>query len=90
AFLAGLIPSIIAMIIGSQFGKPTSSEMKDLMDRCRGKRGDVSPKIHAAASSNLTSENKAVSQFVFGTRSLSGSAVKIDAIFGTNEIGAIC
>ncbi|MEA4922268.1 MAG: sodium/proline symporter [Eubacteriaceae bacterium] len=90
AFLAGVVVSWIAMIIGSQFGKPTSSEMKDLMDRCKGKRGDVSPKVHAAASNSLTSENKAVSQFVFGTRAADGETVKINKIFGLEETGAIC
>ena len=64
--------------------------MKDLMDRCKGKRGDVSPKVHAAASNSLTSENKAVSQFVFGTRAADGETVKINKIFGLEETGAIC
>jgi len=32
-FFAGLIVSIPAMIIGSQFGKPTSPEIRDLVDR---------------------------------------------------------
>lgn len=32
-FFAGLIVSIPAMIIGSQFGTPTSPEMRDLIDR---------------------------------------------------------
>ena len=32
-FFAGLIVSVLAMIIGSQFGTPVSEEMKDLIDR---------------------------------------------------------
>lgn len=66
-FLAGVVISWIAMLIGSQFGKPTSSEMKDLMERAKGKKVKVSPKVQAATSKNLTTENKAVSQFVFSS-----------------------
>jgi len=89
-FLAGVIISWIAMIIGSQFGKPTSPEMNELVNRAKGKRADVSPKMQAAASSNLTAENKAVSQFVFGTKSLAGSEAKIERIFNRGDIELTC
>lgn len=64
-FFAGVILSSIAMYIGSHFGKPTSKEMKDLMDRAKGKKANVSPKIQIATSKHLSTENKAISQFVF-------------------------
>ena len=67
-FFIGLILSWIAMIIGSHFGKPTSREIQDLMERAKGKKVNVSPKVQMATSKHLSTENKAISQFVFGTR----------------------
>jgi len=67
-FFAGIILSWIAMIIGSRFGKPTSKEMQDLMERAKGKKANVSPKIQLATSKHLSTENKAISQYVFGNR----------------------
>lgn len=64
-FFAGIILSWIAMIIGSHFGKPTSKEMEDLMERAKGKKANVSPKVQLAASKHLSTESKAISQFVF-------------------------
>ena len=66
-FLAGVVVSFAAMIIGSQFGKPTSREMKDLVDRAKGTKAKVPPKVQVATSKHLTTENKAVSQFVFSS-----------------------
>ena len=64
-FFAGVILSWIAMIIGSQFGKPTSKEMRDLMERAKGKKANVSKKVQVATSKHLSTESKAISQFVF-------------------------
>lgn len=67
-FFAGIIVSWIAMIVGSRYGKPTSKDMQDLMERAKGKKVNVSPKIQAAASKHLSTENKAISQFMFQNR----------------------
>lgn len=67
-FFAGVIVAFAAMIIGSQFGKPTSPEMKELMERAKGKRIDVSKNVQMASSKHLNTETKAVSQFVFQRR----------------------
>lgn len=67
-FLAGVVVSTIAMIVGSQFGKPTSPEMKDLMDRAKGKKANVPKKVQVASSKHLNTENKVVSQFVFSSQ----------------------
>ncbi len=69
-FFAGVVISFAAMIIFSQFGKPTSQEMRDLMDRAKGKQADVPKKVQVATSKHLSTENKAVSQFVFGEMKL--------------------
>lgn len=66
-FLAGVVVSSIAMFIGSQFGKPTSPEIMDLMDRAAAKNAKVSPKLQGAASKNLATEARAVSQFMNST-----------------------
>lgn len=68
-FFAGIIVSWIAMIIGSRFGKPTSKEIQDLVERAKGKKANVSPKIQMATSKHLSTENKAISQFVFNNNS---------------------
>ncbi|MEG1584986.1 MAG: hypothetical protein RR361_08045, partial [Anaerovorax sp.] len=60
----GVIISIIAMIVGSQFGKPTSPEIIELMDKAAAKHAKISPKLEGAASKNLATEGKAVSQFI--------------------------
>ncbi len=67
-FFAGIILSWIAMIVGSNFGRPTSKEMHDLVERCKGKKANVSPKVQMATSKHLSTENKAISQFVLGNR----------------------
>lgn len=64
AFLAGVVISIIAMIIGSQFGKPTSPEMVALVEKSKGKKAEISPKIQAATSTQMSAENNAVSKFI--------------------------
>ena len=64
-FFAGIIVSTLAMIIGSQFGKPTSPEMCDLMERAKGKKIAVSKNVQVASSKHLSTENKAITQFVF-------------------------
>lgn len=68
-FFAGVILSWVAMIVGSRYGKPVSPEMQDLVERAKGKKANVSPKIQMATSKHLSTENKAVSQFVFAKRS---------------------
>lgn len=67
-FFAGVIVSFLAMIIGSQFGKPTSPEMCELMERAKGKKIDVSKDVQVAASKHLNTETKAISQFVFNRK----------------------
>ncbi|MEG0829571.1 MAG: sodium/proline symporter [Anaerovoracaceae bacterium] len=67
-FLAGVAVSWLAMIIGSQFGKPTSKEMCDIVDRAAGTKAKVPPKLQAATSKHLNGENQAVSQFVFARK----------------------
>lgn len=67
-FFAGIILSWIAMFIGSHYGRPTSKEIKDLMERAKGKKANVSPKVQLATSKHLSTENKAISQFVFSNR----------------------
>ena len=64
-FFVGVIASALAMIIGSNFGKPTSPEMCDLMERAKGKKIAVSKKVQVASSKHLSTENKAITQFVF-------------------------
>ena len=64
----GLIAGCLAMIIGSQFGKPTSPEMCELMERAKGKKIDVSKDVQVASSKHLSTETKAISQFVFNRR----------------------
>lgn len=64
-FFAGIILSWVAMIIGSRFGKPTSRDMEDLVERAKGKKANVSPKVQLASSKHLSTENKAISQFIF-------------------------
>ena len=64
-FFVGVIASTLAMIIGSNFGKPTSPEMCDLMERAKGKKIAVSKKVQVASSKHLSTENKAMTQFVF-------------------------
>ncbi len=64
-FFAGIIVSILAMVIGSQFGKPTSPEMMELMERAKGKKIAVSKSVEVASSKHLSTENKAITQFVF-------------------------
>lgn len=71
-FFAGVIVSWVAMLIGSQFGKPTSGEMRDLMDRAKGKKADVPRKVQVASSKHLSTENKAVTQFVFENNYIEG------------------
>jgi len=77
SFLAGVVVSIIAMFIGSQFGKPTTPEMMDLMDRAAAKNAKVSPKLEVAASKYLATENKAISQFVFSTNYIENKGFQI-------------
>lgn len=67
-FFAGVIVAFAAMIIGSQFGKPTSPQMCELMERAKGKKIGVSKKVQVASSKHLHTETKAVSQFVFRRR----------------------
>lgn len=69
AFIAGLIPSFICMIIFSHFGKPTSPEMCELMERAKGKKIDVSKQVQVASSKQLSTESRAITQFVFNKRS---------------------
>ncbi|MEG0156634.1 MAG: sodium/proline symporter [Anaerovoracaceae bacterium] len=63
-FLAGVVVSWIAMIIGSHFGKPVSAEMIKLVERSAGTKAKVSPKLQAATSTQMSAENNAVSQFI--------------------------
>ncbi|MCQ4637730.1 sodium/proline symporter [Anaerovorax odorimutans] len=67
-FFAGVILSWIAMLIFSQFGKPTSKDMCDLMERAKGKKANVSKKVQVATSKHLSTESKAISQFVFANK----------------------
>ncbi|MDD4200710.1 MAG: sodium/solute symporter, partial [Eubacteriales bacterium] len=69
-FFAGIIVSTLAMIIGSQFGKPTSPEMCDLMERAKGKKIAISKNVQVASSKHLSTENKAITQFVFNKMAL--------------------
>lgn len=64
-FFVGFIVSWLAMIIFSHFGKPTSPEIKDLMERAKGKKVTVSKKVQMSSSKHLSTENKAITQFVF-------------------------
>ena len=63
-FFVGVIASALAMIIGSNFGKPTSRNVR-LMERAKGKKIAVSKKVQVASSKHLSTENKAITQFVF-------------------------
>ncbi|HIU25590.1 MAG TPA: sodium/proline symporter [Candidatus Copromorpha excrementigallinarum] len=67
-FFIGALLSFIAMIIFSNFGKPTSPEMKDLIERAKGKKITVSKKVQVASSKHLSTENKAITQFVFSKK----------------------
>lgn len=68
-FFVGAVLSFLAMIIFSNFGKPTSPEMCDLMERAKGKKIAVSKKVQVASSKHLSTENKAITQFVFSRQS---------------------
>lgn len=63
-FFAAIVVSTLCMVIGSQFGKPTSPEMKELMERAKGKKIEVSKQVQVASSKHLHTETKAISQFV--------------------------
>lgn len=67
-FFAGVIAAFAAMIIGSHFGKPTSPEMCELMERAKGKKINVSKNVQIASSKHLNTETKAISKFVFQRR----------------------
>ncbi len=67
-FFVGVIGSALAMIVGSHFGKPTSQEICDLMDRAKGKKVAVSKEVQVATSKHLSTETKAITQFVFSKR----------------------
>lgn len=67
-FFAGIIVSGLCMFIFSHFGKPTSPEMQDLVERAKGKKIAVSKKVQVASSKHLSTETKAISQFVFSRR----------------------
>lgn len=67
-FFVGVIGSTIAMIIGSNFGKPTSKEICDLMERAKGKKIEVSKQVQTASSKHLSTENRAITQFVFSKK----------------------
>ena len=67
-FFAGIIVSALAMAIFSHFGKPTSPEMCDLVERAKGKKIAVSKKVQVASSKHLSTENKAITQFVFNKK----------------------
>ena len=69
AFIAGIVPSWICMLVFSNFGKPTSPEMCELMDRAKGKKIDVSKQVQVASSKQLSTESKAITQFVFSKKS---------------------
>ncbi|NLD18761.1 MAG: sodium/proline symporter [Clostridiales bacterium] len=69
-FFAGIIVSSICMLIFSHFGKPVSPEMTDLIERAKGKKIDVSKKVQVASSKHLSTENKAITQFVFSRKNL--------------------
>lgn len=69
AFIAGVVPSWICMLVFSNFGKPTSKEMCDLMDRAKGKKINVSKQVEVASSKQLSTESKAITQFVFNRKS---------------------
>lgn len=68
--LAGLICSVIAYVVGSKFGKPTSPEMCELMDRAKGTKIEVSSSVQAAQSKHLAVETKAITQFVFNKKAM--------------------
>jgi len=75
-FFAGIIASGLAMVIGSNFGKPTSPEMCDLVERAKGKKIAVSSKVQVASSKHLSTETKAITQFVFSRQAaLEGAAI---------------
>lgn len=73
-FFVGVIIAFLAMIIGSQFGKPTSPQMRELMERAKGKKIDVSRNVQIASSKHLNTETKAISQFVFNRKYASVNA----------------
>ena len=67
-FFVGAVLSFLCMIIFSNFGKPTSPEMQDLVERAKGKKIAVSKKVQVASSKHLSTENKAITQFVFSRK----------------------
>lgn len=66
-FFVGTIVSIVAMFIGSQFGKQTPKEMKDHMDKAAAKNARIAPKLQGAASKTLATEGNAVSLHLAST-----------------------
>jgi sodium/proline symporter len=67
--LAGLVVSIIAMVIFANFGKPVSSEIIDAMDKASGK-AYVPKGIQANQSKMLAPEANAVTSFIANTNFL--------------------
>lgn len=68
--LIGIVISTLCYIIFSNFGKPTSQEMCDLMERAKGTKINVSQNVQVAQSKHLASETKAISQFVFNKKAM--------------------
>lgn len=64
SFLIGVVVSWIAMIIGSNFGRPTTPKMEILVKRSAGTKANVSPKLQAATSTQMSAENNVVSTFL--------------------------
>lgn len=64
AFFAGTIISILAMIIGSQFGQKTTPEVIELLEKASGKNARISPKLESANCKTLVTESKAISNYM--------------------------
>lgn len=62
-FLAGLIVSIIAMLIGNKLGSPPSGEMQELVEKAKGPR-HIPKNIEKSISFDLSPEAKNIGEFL--------------------------
>jgi len=78
-FFAGLIVSVPAMIIGSQFGTPTSKEMRDLVDRANCKM-EIPKGLANANFKEIAPETGGVLDFLRESNYMSQVGFAADAI----------
>ncbi|WP_245831851.1 sodium/proline symporter [Oceanobacillus senegalensis] len=69
-FLAGVIMSIVAMLVGNMFGTPPSEEMQGMVEKAKGPR-QIPKNINKNISFDLSPEAKNISKFIQADMGLS-------------------